>query len=60
MSTGSKEDNQFATTGDGDSSGGNASGPSTLKSVKTYIVQPFQGKSGQPNNQETDRGKGTN
>lgn len=59
MSTGSKEDNQFATTGEGDSSGGNASGPSTLKSVKTYIAPSFQGKSGQPDNQDTNRPKGS-
>lgn len=59
MSTGATKDNQFATPSDGDSSGGNASGSSTLKSVKTYMAPNFQGKSGQPDNQDTDRPKGS-
>jgi hypothetical protein len=59
LSTGAEQSKQFAHTGDGDNSGGNASGKSTLQSVRTYMAPNFQGKSGQPNNQDTSRPKGS-
>lgn len=58
----SKAARQFAHTGSGDPTGGNISGdgqnaqaahPMLLK------VQPFQGRSGQPDNQSTNRPKGS-
>lgn len=57
--TGSKADNQFAHPNDGDSSGGNISGGKTEKQPVRLQVQPFMGKSGQPDNQSTFRGKGS-
>jgi hypothetical protein len=59
MSTGSEASKQFAHTGDGDSSGGNSSGGKTMQMPRVHMVQPFQGKSGQPDNQDTSRPKGT-
>ncbi len=59
MSTGAEKSNQFATPGDGDSSGGNSSGGKTFKQPVRYQVKPFQGRSGQPDNQDTSRPKGS-
>lgn len=59
MSTGSEASKQFAHTGDGDNSGGNASGKSTFQTVKIYKAPSFQGKSGTPDNQDTNRPKGS-
>lgn len=39
------------------SDGGNSVGK-TMKPVQPYIVQEFQGRSGQPDNQSINRGKG--
>jgi hypothetical protein len=59
MSTGAEKDKQFATPGDGDASGGNSSGGKTMQMPRVHMVQPFQGKSGQPDNQDTNRPKGS-
>lgn len=58
MSTGGEKKNQFAHTGDGDSSGGNSSGGKNIKAPVLYQPASFMGKSGQPDNQSTNRGKG--
>lgn len=60
MSTGSDKSAQFATPGDGDTSGGNSSGGSTIKAPTLYQPGNMMGKSGTPDNQSTNRGKGTN
>lgn len=54
---GSAAERQYAHTGDTMTDGGNTGGR-TLKSVKPYMVPEFQGRSGQPDNQSTNRGKG--
>lgn len=59
MSTGAVKDKQFAHPGDGDASGGNSSGGTTMKTPKIYMSPAFQGKSGQPDNQSTNRPKGS-
>ncbi len=53
-----KESRQFAETGEFMTDGGNSAGRS-MKPVQPYIVQEFQGRSGQPDNQSTNRGKGS-
>lgn len=55
---GDRTSRQFAHTGETMTDGGNSSGR-TLKSVHPYIVQEFQGRSGQPDNQSTSRPKGS-
>ena len=57
MSTGGDLNKQAANSGKPDTSGGNSLG-STLKAPLPYGVPAFQGKSGQPDNQSTSRGKG--
>ena len=57
--TGSKHEDQFAHANDGDPSGGNISGGKVQKQPVHLYVVPFQGKSGQPDNQSTFRGKGS-
>lgn len=59
MSTGGDKSAQFAHPGDGDASGGNSSGGTTMKAPTLYQPADFQGKSGQPDNQSTNRGKGS-
>ncbi len=54
-----KEDKQFATPSDGDPSGGNMSGGKAQKQPLRLTVASFMGRSGQPDNQSTDRGKGS-
>jgi hypothetical protein len=54
MSTGGKQDNQASM--DSDKGGGNLTGKAP--SAKLYQPPDFMGKSGQPDNQSTDRGKG--
>lgn len=54
---GSKESRQFANTGEGMPEGGNSAGR-TLKPVSPYFAADFQGRSGQPDNQSINRGKG--
>jgi hypothetical protein len=54
-----KEEKQFATPSDGDPSGGNMSGGVAQKQPIRLTVAAFQGRSGQPDNQSTDRGKGS-
>lgn len=49
---------QNAVTGEAFTDGGNSSGR-TLKPVQPYIVQEFQGRSGQPDNQSIHRPKGS-
>ena len=49
---------QNAETGETMTDGGNSSGR-TLKPVQPYIVQEFMGRSGQPDNQSINRGKGS-
>lgn len=49
---------QFAETGEYMTDGGNSNGR-TMKGVHPYIVQEFQGRSGQPDNQSINRGKGS-
>lgn len=58
MSTGASWSKQAPNSGQPDKSGGNLSGGN---GVKATLHQPpaFQGKSGQPDNQSTFRGKGT-
>lgn len=51
--------NQAATPGDGDSSGGNMSGGSKQKAAILFQPSDFMGKSGQSDNQSTNRPKGT-
>jgi len=58
MSTGAEVNNQFATPGDGDASGGNSSGGKTMKAPVLYQPPAFMGESGKPDNQSTDRPKG--
>jgi hypothetical protein len=58
MSTGAEASRQFAHTGEGDASGGNLSGHNP-KPWNPMMVPDFQGKSGQPNNQDTSRPKGS-
>lgn len=58
MSTGAQASRQFATPSEGDASGGNLSGHNP-KPWNPYMVPAFQGKSGQPDNQSTDRPKGS-
>lgn len=48
---------QFATVGEGDPSGGNSSGGNFKQPVRLQVA-PFQGRSGQPDNQDTSRAKG--
>lgn len=55
----SKEEKQFATPNDGDPSGGNMSGGKAQKQPLRLTVASFMGRSGQPDNQSTDRGKGS-
>lgn len=55
----SKAERQFAHTGNGDPSGGNMSGGSSQEQPLHLRVVPFQGRSGQPDNQEIHRPKGS-
>lgn len=55
---GEKASRQNAVTGEYMTDGGNSAGDS-MKPVHPYIVQEFQGRSGQPDNQSTNRGKGS-
>lgn len=55
----SKEDRQFAHVGDGDPSGGNMSGGRAQAQPLRLTVVPFQGRSGQPDNQSTNRPAGS-
>lgn len=48
---------QNAITGEDMPDGGNSHGRA-MKPVQPYIVQEFQGRSGQPDNQSINRGKG--
>lgn len=58
-SRGSKASRQFASTGEVDACpGGVNSTGRTLKPVDPYFVDNCQGRSGQPDNQDTSRGKG--
>lgn len=54
-----REEKQFATPSDGDPSGGNMSGGKAQKQPVRLTVASFMGRSGQPDNQSTDRGKGS-
>jgi hypothetical protein len=54
---GSASERQFANTGEAATYGGNSSGR-TLEPVQPYFVADFQGRSGTPDNQSTNRGKG--
>ena len=56
MSTGGKASNQANL--DSDKGGGNLTGKAP--SAKLYQPADFMGKSGQPNNQSTNRPKGNN
>lgn len=60
MSTGADVKNQVSIPGDGDASGGNSSGGKSPKAPTLHQPPNFMGESGQPDNQSTDRGKGTN
>lgn len=53
----SKDSRQFAHPSEVMTDGGNSSGR-TLKAVDPYFAANFQGKSGQPDNQSTNRGPG--
>jgi hypothetical protein len=53
-----KASKQFANTGETMTDGGNTGGR-TMHAVQPYIVQEFQGRSGQPDNQSTSRPKGS-
>ena len=50
---------QFANTSNGDPTGGNMSGGSAQEQPLRLTVQPFQGRSGQSDNQSTNRPKGS-
>lgn len=54
----SKEDRQFAHVGDGDPSGGNMSGGRAQAQPLRLTVVAFQGRSGQSDNQSTNRPAG--
>ena len=57
---GDKASRQFYSTGEAASgTGGVNSSGRTLKPVQPYIVDEFQGRSGQPDNQDTFRKKGS-
>lgn len=55
---GSVESKQFAETGEFMTDGGNSAGR-TMKGVDPYFADNCQGRSGQADNQSTNRGKGT-
>lgn len=56
---GDKASRQFYSTGEAAAgTGGVNSTGRTLKAVQPYIVDDFQGRSGQPDNQDINRGKG--
>lgn len=54
---GSPEARQFGNPGETMTDGGNSSGR-TLAAVDPYFAADFQGRSGTPDNQSTNRGKG--
>jgi hypothetical protein len=54
----SAAERQFAETGEFMPDGGNSSGR-TMRGVSPYFVDNFQGRSGTPDNQSINRGKGT-
>jgi len=49
---------QFSNTGETMTDGGNTGGR-TMKGVSPYMVPAFQGRSGQPDNQDIHRPKGS-
>lgn len=55
---GSPAERQARQTGEFMTDGGNSAGRS-MKGVDPYFVDSFQGRSGQPDNQSTNRGKGS-
>jgi len=54
----SAAERQAANTGEFMSDGGNSAGRA-MRGVNPYFVDSFMGRSGQPDNQSTNRGKGT-
>lgn len=60
MDRGSPAARQYASTDEvGRDLGGVNSSGRTLKAVDPYFVKSFQGRSGEPDNQSTSRGKGS-